>query len=381
MHPPSVHSPPVPAVCSEAALRPPETAASADAPEPLLDVAANAGADVLDAAPESELPEPGLPVAAEAASEAAPPAGLTPAAAAEAADVGIGDAVDGATAPTPEPAVDASMLAPAPAPAPRSDPVLDAAIRGSVRAGAAAWPDDGPRATASRAARFERALSGELTDAQALRGLAWSGVPAPFRTCTWQMLLGYCPLNRERQAAAIAKKRAEYHQVVSAHFGGRGRGSLGKSDAEQALLHQVLVDVPRTAPDVPLVHVPWVQRSLERVLYLWALRHPASGYVQGIDDLATPLFAVFLSPWAGLDGRGLEAADPLVSAADSASQACPPLPPLPPLSLAGSRGRRGGRVLVPDEAPRWDPGSLHALAAGHPAHDLQAARARTQDRR
>jgi hypothetical protein len=36
----------------------------------------------------------------------------------------------------------------------------------------------------------------------------------------------------------------------------------------------------------------WVQ-SLERVLYVWAIRHPASGYVQGINDLATPFLVVF----------------------------------------------------------------------------------------
>jgi hypothetical protein len=36
--------------------------------------------------------------------------------------------------------------------------------------------------------------------------------------------------------------------------------------------------------------------------------------LQGIDDLAAPLYAVFLSPWAGLDGVGLEAVDPLVLA-------------------------------------------------------------------
>jgi len=39
--------------------------------------------------------------------------------------------------------------------------------------------------------------------------------------------------------------------------------------------------------------------SLERVLYVWALRHPASGYVQGLNDLCSVFYAVFLSPWAG----------------------------------------------------------------------------------
>ena len=37
-----------------------------------------------------------------------------------------------------------------------------------------------------------------------------------------------------------------------------------------------------------------VQESFERILFIWAIRHPASGYVQGINDLVTPFFIVFL---------------------------------------------------------------------------------------
>ena len=32
-------------------------------------------------------------------------------------------------------------------------------------------------------------------------------------------------------------------------------------------------------------------------MFLWAIRHPASGYVQGINDLVTPFFVVFLSEY------------------------------------------------------------------------------------
>ncbi|OBS83743.1 hypothetical protein A6R68_22258, partial [Neotoma lepida] len=37
----------------------------------------------------------------------------------------------------------------------------------------------------------------------------------------------------------------------------------------------------------------------ERILFIWAIRHPASGYVQGINDLVTPFFVVFLSEYVG----------------------------------------------------------------------------------
>ena len=38
-----------------------------------------------------------------------------------------------------------------------------------------------------------------------------------------------------------------------------------------------------------------VLQIFERILFIWAIRHPASGYVQGINDLVTPFFVVFLS--------------------------------------------------------------------------------------
>lgn len=40
---------------------------------------------------------------------------------------------------------------------------------------------------------------------------------------------------------------------------------------------------------------------------MWALRHPASGYVQGINDLVTPFYAVFLQSFADLDSTTVDA--------------------------------------------------------------------------
>lgn len=36
----------------------------------------------------------------------------------------------------------------------------------------------------------------------ALREVAWSGIPAELRPVTWQLLLGYLPPNRERRCGA-----------------------------------------------------------------------------------------------------------------------------------------------------------------------------------
>lgn len=47
-------------------------------------------------------------------------------------------------------------------------------------------------------------------------------------------------------------------------------------------------------PQIALFQQKVVQELFERILFIWSIRHPASGYVQGINDLVTPFFIVFL---------------------------------------------------------------------------------------
>lgn len=153
---------------------------------------------------------------------------------------------------------------------------------------------------------MQRMLEGRQVELEQLRQAAWAGVPARYRIAVWQMLLGYLPLNRDRQVDSVARKQAEYQQFVQQFCSPRGSSGMGMSDSEATLLRQVLFDVKRTSPDVKLMQEDRVQRSLERVLFIFARRHFATGYVQGINDLATPFFAVFLSEWADPDTKSLD---------------------------------------------------------------------------
>ncbi len=92
----------------------------------------------------------------------------------------------------------------------------------------------------------------------------------------------------------MERKRAEYQAAVIQHY---EIDDDSRTIQEQETLRQVLVDVPRTAPDVNLFRNERVRRVLARLLYIWAIRHPASSYVQGINDLVTPLLAVFLNDY------------------------------------------------------------------------------------
>ena len=70
---------------------------------------------------------------------------------------------------------------------------------------------------------------------------------------------------------------------------------------ERSIWRQIHLDIPRTNPTFKLFQNKIVQDSLERILYVWAIRHPASGYVQGINDLLTPFYVVFLCDHLGVE--------------------------------------------------------------------------------
>jgi len=152
----------------------------------------------------------------------------------------------------------------------------------------------------SRINKFKRILQSSTISLPDLRALAWSGVPEEVRAMTWQLLLSYLPTSSERRVATLERKRKEYLDGVRQAFerGGNTAGTAGKARGlDEAVWHQISIDVPRTNPHIELYGYEATQRSLERILYVWAVRHPASGYVQGINDLVTPFWQVFLGTY------------------------------------------------------------------------------------
>ncbi|KZT10679.1 RabGAP/TBC [Laetiporus sulphureus 93-53] len=147
----------------------------------------------------------------------------------------------------------------------------------------------------TRRQKFIDCITRQDVDMAQLRKLAWNGVPSDLRPIAWPLLLGYLPLADLARTAALARKRQEYYSLVELAFK-RDREGL-----DQQIWHQIEIDVPRTRPGIRLWMQVSTQRSLERILYAWAIRHPASGYVQGINDLVTPFFQVFLSAYIDSD--------------------------------------------------------------------------------
>jgi hypothetical protein len=175
-----------------------------------------------------------------------------------------------------------------------------------------------------RRQRFDAALNAEPVDRSSLAELAWSGVPADLSRCeVWQLLLGYRPLAQGRCKDALQRKRQEYRELRKNFYGASpavaaaaaaaqagedetaasqlaaAAAGMGGSDAEAALLKQLRKDLrrpgPRGASAKSLAEHPRVQAMMERVLFVWAVRQPASGYVQGLNDVLLVLIVVSLA--------------------------------------------------------------------------------------
>ncbi|XP_048209842.1 TBC1 domain family member 22A isoform X3 [Perognathus longimembris pacificus] len=140
---------------------------------------------------------------------------------------------------------------------------------------------------ASRLDKFKQLLAGPNTDLEELRKLSWSGIPKPVRPITWKLLSGYLPANVDRRPATLKRKQKEYFAFIEHYYDSRN------DEAHQDTYRQIHIDIPRMSPET-LILQPKVTEIFERILFIWAIRHPASGYVQGINDLVTPFFVVFI---------------------------------------------------------------------------------------
>ncbi|XP_028848553.1 TBC1 domain family member 22B isoform X1 [Denticeps clupeoides] len=152
----------------------------------------------------------------------------------------------------------------------------------------------------SRLDKFRQLLAAPNTDLEELRKHSWSGIPREVRPITWRLLSGYLPANMERRELVLRRKREEYFGFIEQYYDSR------TDEHHRDTYRQIHTDIPRTNPLIPLFQQPLVQEVFERILFIWAIRHPASGYVQGINDLVTPFFVVFLSEFVEEDVENFE---------------------------------------------------------------------------
>ncbi|KRX10895.1 Rab-GTPase-TBC domain [Pseudocohnilembus persalinus] len=162
--------------------------------------------------------------------------------------------------------------------------------------------------------KFNQLLDSPIIDYDQLKQLSWSGIPPQYRNKTWKVLLKYLPTNTQTQDLILQSKRNNYKDMVKQYFGEENEEKEEieeeKDESEKKIYKQINDDAKRTCPDSPLFKEQRIYDILVRVLYIWNIRHPACGYVQGINDIATPFLIVFINEKCEINLENLDFVDP-----------------------------------------------------------------------
>lgn len=189
---------------------------------------------------------------------------------------------------------------------------------------------------ASQLMQMDLLLLDESPGLEDVRRCAWKGCSPKNRAQVWRLLLGHEPLEyRVRQLALEMKRDAyrEYVKVLSAPQGAaqvelsrqlkrcrsmqkrmgiesnkengermleledKNGNFVEYSDYAMKTLRQIEMDLPRTHPEIAIFHVAEVRNAMRRILYIYGMLNPNKNYVQGMNELLTPVLVVFFSSY------------------------------------------------------------------------------------
>ena len=144
--------------------------------------------------------------------------------------------------------------------------------------------------------KIKEICSQDFISIEELRNICWKGIPSEdplIRAECWKILLGLYPLKKELKISIIQRKKDEYLDMCNVYSNALSNPEEVMNEEELKIYRQIQKDNPRTMPESSLFQNNKIQFMLTRVLYIWSLRHPASGYVQGFNDLCIPFFIVY----------------------------------------------------------------------------------------
>eukprot|EP00892_Ulva_mutabilis_P000974 jgi/Ulvmu1/10878/UM007_0054.1 len=158
-------------------------------------------------------------------------------------------------------------------------------------------------------------IQAEQVSLRDLGRLASAGIPAGkgVRARCWQLLLGYLPPRRDSWQETLVKRREEYASfckdfALSTEKAGQARDDDPLNDSEDSAWNtyfrdveefdQIQRDVERThqGMDFFACSTPSAAKhreELQRLLFVFSKLNPGLRYVQGMNELAAPLYYVF----------------------------------------------------------------------------------------
>ena len=140
--------------------------------------------------------------------------------------------------------------------------------------------------------KINKILAKDYIDLKELKNICWNGIPneiPSLRSECWKYLLGLYPQNRKLKESNIERKKEEYTKLCDLYSNSISNPEQLMNDSELKIYRQI----PRTMSEYKLFQNEELRKIFIRLLYVWSMKHPASGYVQGFNDLCVPFFIVY----------------------------------------------------------------------------------------
>eukprot|EP00798_Chlamydomonas_sp_ICE-L_P024704 gene24704-10340_t len=170
----------------------------------------------------------------------------------------------------------------------------------------------------ARVHRFQQELSASRVNIHAIKRLAFDGIPdhENLRATVWKLILGYLSPSSEDWPKDLAARRTQYHvfcdrkeevddplrakDVTSSDhpLSVDPCSSWNTYFEDNEIMIQVERDVMRTHPDMPFFsgedpEAVSHREEMKRALFMYAKLNPGLRYIQGMNELISPLYYLF----------------------------------------------------------------------------------------
>eukprot|EP01083_Nonionella_stella_P000730 2085_1 len=155
------------------------------------------------------------------------------------------------------------------------------------------------RKTRNKLFLLSKQLDAEILDYAKLKQMCWSGVPSSIRSTIWKLLLKYTPKKLSRRNKQLANKRNQYHALRQLYFDAAVSNPNQLDVYQQKLLRCTQLDIKRIRynfPENQILKNVALQSLLQRVLYMFGLKHSCIGYSHGILDILIIITLSLLPP-------------------------------------------------------------------------------------
>ncbi|BFU21054.1 tbc domain containing protein [Entamoeba histolytica] len=139
--------------------------------------------------------------------------------------------------------------------------------------------------------QFIDILSKDFVNKRQLSKLSKNGIAKQVRGKVWKILIGYIPCESNKQKENLHNKRKDYLLMTNKLLEG------GLTLNEEKCEEQIIKDLNRLTRDIPFLFHNKIQQLMKRLLLTYAIKHPASGYVQGMSDMVVPFLVVYIDEY------------------------------------------------------------------------------------